>query len=241
MLAWVLTGSDLTTKVDFQVGGALVIPDPGSVYLTIRDNAGAPIAPYNNQPQTVTGTYLELVIPALVNTPATPGVLESRYLLVAFTYEGRPYTLRQSYRLSPFLTMTVSEDSVRSYLGLMPEELENGEIDLYGAYYELLGRVSSLATLLQAGTAQSLRANKAIALQAAILLAPSLPARYAQRVVDADSEFARATKFDPNELVDKLEAELDDLINDLTALDPAAVTNPTRFLVGTRTDPITGA
>ena len=124
---------------------------------------------------------------------------------------------------------------------MLPEELEDHEVDLYQAYYELQTWVPSLSTLLQAGTVTSLRANDAIAIMAAILLATSLVARYAQRTVSADSELTRATKFDPKELVAELEAKLDDLINQLTASDPTLVTNPTRFLVGTRTDPITGA
>lgn len=241
MLSWVITGSDLTYKVEFQANGTPVVPDPGSVFLTIRDNAGAGISPYVNQAQTVNTTQLELTIPGLVNTPAVPGALESRYILLSYLYGGRPYSIRQSYRLTPFLTFSADEAAVRKHLGMLPEELEDYEIDLNQAYYELQTWVPGLATLLQAGTVATLRANDAIAIMAAILLATSLAARYAQRTVSADSEFARATKFDPNELVVELEAKLDDLINQLTAPDPSLVTNPTRFLVGTRTDPITGA
>ena len=184
---------------------------------------------------------MELTIPALVNSPATPGVLEARYVILKYLYEGRPYSQQRSYRLTPFLTFSVTEMDVRKHLGMLPEELEDHEVDLYQAYYELQTWVPSLSTLLQAGTVTSLRANDAIAIMAAILLATSLVARYAQRTVSADSELTRATKFDPKELVAELEAKLDDLINQLTASDPTLVTNPTRFLVGTRTDPITGA
>lgn len=241
MLSWVIAGSDLTYKVDFFVGGALVAPDPGSVYLTIRDNAGNGIAPYIHQAQVVTGTQLDLTIPGLVNTPVVSGKLESRFVIVEFLYQGRPYAVRQTYRLTPFITFSADEATVRKHLGMMPEELEDFEIDLYQAYYELLTEVTALGTILQAGTISALRANDAIAIQAALLIITSLSARYAQKVASADSEFTRATKFDPDKLIADLEARLDDLINELTAADPDAVTAPTLFIVTTRTtDPVTG-
>lgn len=241
MLSWVIAGSDLTYKVDFFVGGALVAPDPGSVYLTIRDNAGNGIAPYIHQAQVVTGTQLDLTIPGLVNTPVVSGKLESRFVIVEFLYQGRPYAVRQTYRLTPFITFSADEATVRKHLGMMPEELEDFEIDLYQAYYELLTEVTALGTILQAGTISALRANDAIAIQAALLIITSLSARYAQKVASADSEFSRTSKFDPDKLIADLEARLDDLINELTAADPDAVTAPTLFIVTTRTiDPVTG-
>jgi hypothetical protein len=241
MLSWVITGSDLTYKVEFQANGTPVVPDPGSVFLTIRDNAGAGISPYVNQAQTVNTTQLELTIPGLVNTPAVPGALESRYILLSYLYGGRPYSIRQSYRLTPFLTFSADEAAVRKHLGMLPEELEDYEIDLNQAYYELASTITGLEALLQAGDLTSLRANDALAIQAALLIATSLAARYGQRVASADSEFARVTGFDPDAIVARLEARLAELVNQLTASDPDTVTNPTRFLVGTRTDPITGA
>lgn len=242
MLSWVIAGSDLTYKVDFFVGGSLVEPDPGSVYLTIRDNAGNGIAPYVHQAQVVTGTQLDLNIPGLVNTPVVSGTLEARFVIVEFLYQGRPYAVRQTYRLTPFLLFSADEATVRKHLGLMPEELEDFEIDLYQAYYELLTRVPALGTILQAGAVSALRANDALAIQAALLIMASLSARYAQKVSSADSEFSRATKFDPDRLIADLMASLDTLVNDLTAVDPTAVNTPTLFLVTTRTtDPVTGA
>ena len=241
MLSWVIAGSDLTYKVDFFAGGALVTPDPGSVYLTIRDNAGLGIAPYIHQAQVVTGTQLDLTIPGLVNTPVVPGTLETRFVIVEFLYQGRPYAVRQTYRLTPFIPFSADEATVRKHLGMMPEELEDFEIDLYQAYYELLTRVTALGTILQSGAVSALRANDALAIQAALLIITSLVARYAQRTASADSEFTRATKFDPEQLVADLQARLDDLVNELTAADPTAVTSPVLFIVTTRTtDPVTG-
>ena len=241
MLSWVIAGSDLTYKVDFFAGGALVAPDPGSVYLTIRDNAGNGIAPYIHQAQVVTGTQLDLTIPGLVNTPVVPGTLETRFVIVEFLYQGRPYAVRQTYRLTPFIPFSADEATVRKHLGMMPEELEDFEIDLYQAYYELLTRVTALGTILQSGAVSALRANDALAIQAALLIITSLVARYAQRTASADSEFSRTSKFDPEQLVADLQARLDDLVNELTAADPTAVTVPTLFIVTTRTtDPVTG-
>lgn len=241
MLSWVIAGSDLTYKVDFFAGGALVTPDPGSVYLTIRDNAGLGIAPYIHQAQVVTGTQLDLTIPGLVNTPVVPGTLETRFVIVEFLYQGRPYAVRQTYRLTPFIPFSADEATVRKHLGMMPEELEDFEIDLYQAYYELLTRVTALGTILQSGAVSALRANDALAIQAALLIITSLVARYAQRTASADSEFTRATKFDPEQLVADLQARLDDLVNELTAADPTAVTSPALFIITTRTtDPVTG-
>lgn len=239
---WHLSETDLTFRVEFLVDGVPVIPDGNAATWTLRDNAGVPIAPHNQEAISVTGTFYDLSLTALENTPAVSGTLESRFILVDFQYQGKIRFIRAHYRLSPFLPVTCGELDVRKQLGLTPEELQDNEIDLYQAYYDLQERVPTLSTLLTSAGNTALKANDAIAIQAALLIAPSLPQRIGQSQKSADASFDRMGKIDPYQLVQDLQAALESLIDDLNTGNAGTVATPVLFRVTARTtDPITGA
>lgn len=236
---WHITDTALTVRLEFLVGGVPVVPDPGSVQVTLRGNSGEVLDGPTGF--TVPGTYLDYSVDALDNTPAIPGTLETRFVHGFFTYQGFPHTIRVNYRLVAFIPMTCTPETVRSLLGMTQDELEDGDVDLIQAYFTLLTPIPSLPDLLASGGVTSLSANDAIAVQAALLKATSLASRFASSQEEADSKFTRLGKLDPYRMVEQLQATLADLIGTLSGVS-AYDANPVRFLVAARTiDPITGA
>lgn len=236
---WHLTDTAITTRLEFMVGGVPVIPDPDSVKVTLRGADGAILS----GPTTflVPGTYLDYTVSAGDNTPAVAGTLETRFVHGFFTYQGFPHTVRFNYRLSPFIPMTGTEDTVRGLLGMTQDELEDSDIDLFQGYYTLLVKVPGLPNQLVSGDATALAANDAIATQTALLKAESLASRFSSSQEEADSKFARLSKFDPYRLVQDLSGKLEALVSDLAGTTSYAAA-PTLFVVAARTtDPITGA
>lgn len=239
---WHLSAQDITIHVDFRHGDTLVAPTAGSVYYTLRDKAGVAVVGHTNvNLPDQEGTGVDIPLPALVNTLTTPGTFEARYLQVGYQWSGGYYSQHVSYRICDFIPLQVKAADVRTLLGLMEEELEDDDIDLPSAYFTLAAKVADLGTYLTATDIKQIQANSAVAIQAALLLLPGLPARYSQSWSSADAEVARSTKLDPNKLAEQLTATLDSLINALTAGDPSAVTTRDIFLVSQRTDPLTGA
>lgn len=235
---WHLAGSDITIRLSFESGGVPIVPDSGTPQVIVRGADGSVLL--GPDPLVVTGTFLDYVVSGTLNTPAEPTALETRFVHVYYQHNGFPRTLRHNYRLTPFIPLVCTEDTVRGHLGLTIEELEDHEIDLYEAYYTLLDKVTTLPELLTTGTSASLRANETIAIQAALLKAASLPNRIAASQDSADSSFSRLSKVDPYRLIAELEGKLQGLVASFNTSGDA--TPPVIFLVGTRTtDPITGA
>lgn len=240
-MLWHLSGEDLTLRFDFLSEGALVVPDADSISLTLRDHQGALIAPYNPELHPSAGTSLEVVISGASNTLALADTVESRFVTLTYRVNGVPRTIRNNYKISEFLPISATPVDVRNLLGLIEDELPDDEVDLYQAYYQLLMDNAGLSAALGATTVANLLANRAIALQAALLLAPGLPARFGQRSTSADQEFTRFANLKVDELVEKLEAELETTLAEMAAPGEVEVVSPTRFLIAPRTDPITGA
>lgn len=236
---WHLTDTAVTIRLEFLVGGVPIIPDPDSVKVTLRGADGAVLS--GPTAFLAPGTYLDYTVSAGDNTPAVAGTLETRFVHGFFTYQGFPHTVRFNYRLSPFIPMTCTEDTVRGLLGMTQDELEDSDIDLFQGYYTLLVKVPGLPNQLVSGDATALAANDAIAVQAALLKAESIASRFSSSQEEADSKFARLSKFDPYRLVQELSGKLEALVSDLAGTTSYAAA-PTLFVVAARTtDPITGA
>lgn len=240
-MKWFLAGDSVTLHEEFVIDGVPREPDVDSVKFTLRGNSGLTVAPHVNETLTPRGTGVDIVISGADNTPATAGDLETRFITVSFTVEGRPYTISDSYRLTPFIPMTCTPETVRGHLGMTLEELQDQEVDLIQAYYDLQPKVPSLETYLTSSGVKALKANDAIAIQAALIIAASLPNRLAAQQKSADAQFNRLSKIDPRQLVEDLLQLQGDIIDYLTNSGATTVTITPIFLVSTRTDPVTGA
>jgi len=239
MTTWVEDATSSVLSVRLVRDGDFIIPDPSTnVTLTIRAKSGVLL---HIETKTASGSDYTFNVPNLVNTLTSPNSVESRLAQVVYIVNGGAYRLILNYEITEFVPLTVNEDSVRSYIGITLDELEDSEIDLLKAYYTLVGAYgSNFTTPFNAEGLSSFNANKAVALQAALDLAVSLPQRLAQKTDAEKASFQRATKFDPYKLVAKLEEELTDT---LAAILPTASTlvGAALFAVSGGVDPFTGA
>lgn len=243
---WQLAGKDYSTTVTFRdARGTAVAPDTDSVYLTVMDNIGGLIT--DDVQQTVTGNQLAVTVLAADNALTGPNVVENRFIKLRYKASGIPCEISDSYQLTSFIPMTANVNSVRGMTGLTPEELPDGEVDLYQAYYTLAdyltnekGDTNTLVSYLTSGTTKSLKANQLIAIQAALDIAPGIPNRIAATQKTENAEFTR-NRIDVNQLVKDLRANRESLITQLLTTDLSTIPTKTIFVVTQPTDPVTGA
>lgn len=239
MVTWAESGEATTLSFNLMQEGEFIIPDPATdVVLIIRGKTGTIL---HTETQVAAGSQYSFAIPALVNTLTGLNTVEARFVRLKYQLGGGSHQEVQSYQLSAFIPFTVTSESVRTYLGISIDELEDHEIDLLQAYHNLVGVHGTDFTIPFAteGTS-SFSANKAVAIQAAIDLAVGLPQRIAQKSDAEKASFQRATKFDPYKLVARLREELAET---LALILPTTVTvvGAANFSVSVGTDPFTGA
>ncbi len=239
MVTWAESGEATTLSFNLMQEGEFIIPDPATdVVLIIRDKTGAVL---HTETQVAAGSQYSFAIPALVNTLTGLNTVEARFVRLKYQLGGGSHQEVQSYQLSAFIPFTVTSESVRTYLGISIDELEDHEIDLLQAYHTLVGTYgSNFTTPFATEGVLSFAANKAVAIQAAIDLAVGLPQRLAQKTDAEKASFQRATKFDPYKLVAKLEEELAEALAAilLTAYTAVGAAN---FSISGGVDPFTGA
>lgn len=239
MANWFESGEAASLSFNLMQLGDFVIPDPATnVVLTIRNKAGLVL---HTASQVSAGSQYSFVIPALTNTLTGSNTIEARFVRLKYELGGGTHQELQNYQLSAFIPFTVTSESVRTYLGISIDELEDSEIDLLQAYHSLVGTYgSNFTTPFATEGVLSFAANKAVAIQAAINLAVGLPQRIAQKSDAEKASFQRATKFDPYKLIAKLDEELAEA---LAAILPTASTEvgAANFSVSGGTDPFTGA
>lgn len=239
MTTWVEDATPSVLSVRLVRDGDFIVPDPlTNVTLTIRAKSGVLL---HTETQVASGSDYVFNVSALVNSLTGTNVVESRIAHVVYIVNGGAYRLNLGYQITQFVPFTINEESVRSYIGITLDELEDSEIDLLKAYYSLVDSYgSNFTTPFNSEGVSSFNANKAVALQAALDLAVSLPQRLAQKTDAEKASFQRATKFDPYKLVDKLREELSDT---LAGILPSADTlvGAALFTVSGGVDPFTGA
>lgn len=235
---YVVSGEAKTLLFEFIVDGEFV--SPTDVSYTLLDGTGTAVTGYTAVPLTA-APQVVVMIPASQNTLATGRRLESRTVKVLFTVDGIIHTLTQRYMLHPSMNIVVSEDQVRSALGMYRDEVGNSDVDLVKAYLQVEGTLGQtvLETALSAGDLSTLNANNAILYKAALNIVPSLMMRAPARRVTDNVEFHRfgSPKFDV--LQEELQAHYDEAVQ---AIDTGAELLPvTLFSTTTPTDPITNA
>ena len=236
---WVETAQASSLTFDLKFGNDFVVPDPSTnAVLTVRNRSGATL--HSETRVYPTGSTLIFAIPSSVNTLTGANTNEIRLATLDYIYESVSLKEMTSYKVTQFLPLTITPQSVRTLLGLSYEELEDEEVDLISAYYALAHAYGSTFTtaITTEGYAGD-QANKAICLQSAINLALSLPQRIAQKTDEEKASFQRATKLDPYKLVEKLKIELAETIESLET--EQVVGFATAFAVTQPTDPFTGA
>lgn len=239
MSDWCVSGQGNTVLVEFKKDGEFVIPDPGSIKLTIRSNSGLVVGGYDKQAQVgvLSSTWL-LAVPGAVNI--TNEEREARYIIVDFTSGNYPCSFRVSYRLTAFLPIQVLPQDVRTLLGLREEELKDFEVEIYDAYFALLRSNPALGANLVTGNDATMYANKAIALKAALLVMPSVPLRAAKQDSLNNATLLRAT-IDYGKLQAELEGQLSDALANMGSVTAISYAATPLLLLTTPVDPITNA
>lgn len=236
---WVETTKASSVTFELKVGNDFVVPDPSTTAVfTVRNRAGATL--HTETLVNPVGSTLTFITPSGVNTLTGSNTNEIRLTSLTYVYEGVTFKLDNTYKVTQFLPLTVTPQTVRTLLGLSYEELEDEEVDLITAYYTLAnGYGTTFTTAFTTEGYLGDQANKAVCLQSAINLALSLPQRIAQKTDEEKASFQRASKLDPYKLVNSLKVELAETIETLkteSVIGSAAV-----FSVSQPTDPFTGA
>ncbi len=229
---WVTAGTSVQIPIQFMVEDDFVLPSTARA--DIRDVQGVVT---HSTPLDLSTTSAILEIPETA-LPLGGGDFTTFFITVQFTALGGVYQQRHTLYVTPFIPLTVGATEVRALLGIPSTELQDQDIEVFPAYFRLLQQEENLLEYLQEGGSTSLEANRAVALEAAISLVPSLQLRIGQKLKSEDQEFARFTNVDWAALVGALKLELDGILSTLSATDDtAAVTN---FAWAIPTDAITG-
>lgn len=241
---WRTAGAGTVVAIRFVVDGEFIIPDASSLMLTIRDNAGAIISGYNGVglSNATTPNYTIPVL-AAVNDIDPAVTFETRYVSVAFTYQGLPYTIKHTYRLTPFLPIQKVAEDVRQLIGATYTELPDEAIDLVEAYFKLVTDVgTNFTTALVRSDRAVICANNMIALQAALTTLPGLQSRLMLTETSHNEIYKRHT-IDFAVLEENLEQALAAELLAMTGIVMSTVpssTVPTIFATSNPVDVITG-
>lgn len=179
-MRYVIPGKDVSVLVEFlEEGGEFVIPDTGSLKLSVRGMDGTPFPGYDEKPIPDYGTSTAtLVIPASLNSKA-PGLnFENRYVVVDYTCDQKPQTVSSIYRLADFQPITAKPSDVRAVFGARLNEIPDSDIDLLGTYFQLLyDYPSTFEGMLTYSPTSAELTNRAVVLKTALMLVSSMPMR----------------------------------------------------------------
>lgn len=193
----------MTIPIDFIVDGEFVTPDSAS--FVVRGHDGT---------QLLTGEVIgsKVTIPAASNVVTTSW--ENRYISVFFISAGGTHSLKVSYRLSEFLPLSVTPQSVRDLLGVDDRELPDSAIDLLGSYFQILDQSGpAISDALTLTGSRNQAVNTAVMLRAALNILPSLPLRLMITIREEDSSASRLKAIDFDKLESSLRSALSDTLN----------------------------
>lgn len=230
---WAIAGSPIEYPISFFAEDDYVVPSAAS--MVVRDIQGAVIlAP---TPLDVSTTSTIALIPAALTEIPAGQEYQTLFLSVTFTADGRLHQQRHTIQITPFIPLTAGPEDVRQTLGLRKNELEDHEVRLLPAFFRLKRRLPDLESFLLRSSSDGLLANRAVVLEAALELMPSLALRVSQKVKAEDQEVSRFQQSNWQQIAQLLEAELDEIVEQF--LPP--ITSRVNILVKSfPPDPITG-
>lgn len=180
-----LAGEDITFRVPLRMQGEPVVPDAGSVKLTVRDNTGQILVDKAAVSMDLGSTEATVTILA-VNNALGAGRFTNRTVIIHYTKTGRPQEERLAYRLTAWLNTTVTPSDVRNFLGVDDKELPDADIDIMEAYLDVETDVTeAILTAALAGADQKqTAANRMILAKTVLNQIPGLPLRITQNSSD---------------------------------------------------------
>lgn len=231
-MKWHFSGQDVSVNINFLVNDEFVLPT--SATYTVRKADGTVL---DSGAITVTSSSEALVVTAANNALGVGNTFEYRFVSVVFIYNNETYDMTLSYGLMDFVPLTATPKDVRRELGLDDSELPNDEIDINQAYLTLAAiHSTSFTDAFTANDITMLSANRAVAIQAAIDVAESLPLRAFAMMRSEAAQVERFAGIDFSALVNQLKVKL---ANELEVTKNTSLTEPLLFELSTPTDVIT--
>ncbi|WCD44152.1 hypothetical protein Lumi_013 [Xylophilus phage Lumi] len=237
-----IAGNPVKLHVEFKVDDEYVMPDAGSVLLTIRGTDGVVIDGYNLAPQTDPSVNtFNIILPSDLQVLSSGSDFEVRYCRVDFMYQNKAQFIEENYLVIPFVPMRTNEESVRGKIGCAYHELPDDDINIYGAYLVLKSGYVDFPSWLRATDLKAHYANEALAYQAALVAAPSMQQRLFKSESKDNAQSVRNT-LDMTVLLGSLRQGRDDALAavGIEAGGSVAVA-PDIFVVSLPTDPVTNA
>lgn len=213
--------------------------DAASVRWSLLDSTGAIVAGLANQaltnPEEAYAVTIEVEPAGHSKTLTT----ENRFLSVAWVAGGAARQKLLPYIVIDWMPITVEPTEVRNLWGLNDAELADADIDLVGAAVLLQDELGpAFLPQLSAGGAAAVRAQRLVALKAALELSPSIMLRAAQAMSSNNVGFRRFSRLRLDAVLAGIRTEYDKLAAAFLGDTPPPViftlTNPTP-------DPVTGA
>lgn len=213
-------GEDITVEVITEQ-----IPVANSVTVVLRDAVGTVLS--NSIAANVAGNLIAVPLDDTLTTLAGTDA-EPRFLSIRYTAEGRSYNRSVPLRLVPFMPTLVTPEAVLAFIGLSDDEAP--DVNIYNAYKKAVDTVG--------GISYSDKSDRLILLYAAYdaLFLVEMKAR--QREKSGDAEVDRYKGIDFEALRARIVGEISDLVAELMGADEEV---PTLLVLGTPTDPVTGA
>jgi hypothetical protein len=238
-MQYVKTGTDNTFAVDFIVNDEMVVPDNGTVTLTVSEMDGSALSGYDGAALSPGSneTYISFEISAAANAKAND--FELREVVVYFEYDSKPHKITFNYQIVDRTNIPVSPDQVRILLGISSDELSDEYLDLVKAYTDVEEEYdgSDLNVILEGGTSSIKFVLEAIKYKAAINVVPSIELIAVQSQQADNVSFRRFEEVDFAALKAKLNGEYNKNLKAITGdnnVDPVFTTT------GVGTDAVTG-
>ena len=236
----VIEGNLAQISIPFSKTPEPVIPDFGSVSYSLFDAAGNSLVIDEPVVTGPTSFQASLSIPATWNSVAISSRFSRRHIQLTYQVSGAVFQTNISYRVIPKLTHSVGPSEVRGFLGVNLWELEDSDIDLTGAYFDVEASVGRqvLEEALISGNILELKANELIRMRAAIQVIPSLRHRVAQEEKNGVKSFQRPTIKSYDDLLAAAQKRYDEALGVL--VDQSGSEQYILIVVTQDTDPITG-
>jgi hypothetical protein len=232
---WAVADEELLIPISYEVDGELILPTAATV--VVRNAAGGIVLPTTTLDVSTTET--QILLPASDTKVPVGQDFVPLFVAVRYIFGGRTYTNSGTINIAPFIPMSAGADDVRQILGLPADELPDAEIEIIPSYFRLLRDYPKIPQTLLAGTVDTISVNRAIALQAAVDLIPSLQLRVGKKLKGDTQEFERFNTIDWGLLKTQIEGELDTRLTDLYSTAEIASTFD-HFSWSSPTDVITG-
>lgn len=247
---------DFVYAFDFKVNGNFVVPDDNAYVYKVRNidgtiltsGEGTTVPEVDDEEEKIESDEelhpdsSSFVIPAEYNTREEGKLFEGRIIEISFFYKGKPYTIRDSYRVTGFYYFTASTKDVRDYYGLNEGELPDADIDLTEVYLQLVQKHGqTFIDCLNTAGLGNIRANRLIVLKGVVQVFSSVRLRVNQEENDGSSKFIRyLNKIDWDALLDSALSEIEELEGNLTGEEVITYTGYNPFFLGAVRDAITG-